>query len=58
MAGLRKILKAYGEMNVNGVVWVWDYTKDEPRKKAEMSKAEIKASEKAKFALIKSMLKN
>jgi major membrane immunogen (membrane-anchored lipoprotein) len=53
MTGLQKILKAYGDVKVTSggktVVWTWDYAKDEPRIKSEMSKEEIMASEKAKF---------
>lgn len=53
MAGLRKLLKAYGEMKVQGILWVWDYAKDAPRKKDEMTKEEWAASEKAKWKSIK-----
>ena len=53
MAGLRKILKQNGSIKVNGVLWVWDYAKDEPRIKANMTKDEFAASEKAKWMAIK-----
>ena len=48
--GLQKILKTYGEMKVsdnkgNTVTHVWDYANDGPRIKSEMTKEEIKASE-------------
>jgi major membrane immunogen (membrane-anchored lipoprotein) len=54
MIGLQKILKLYGETTVTdasgkSVKWVWDYAKDEPRIKSEMTKDEIKESEKAKW---------
>jgi major membrane immunogen (membrane-anchored lipoprotein) len=54
MTGLQKILKQVGSMIVTGedgknVVWLWDYANDKPRLKSEMTKKEIKASEKAKF---------
>lgn len=53
MAGLASICKIYGSMEVtdsNGkkVVWVWDYVNNKPRLKSEMTKEEIKASNKAK----------
>jgi hypothetical protein len=51
MAGLRKILKMYGRMKVNGKTWLWDYATNQPRLKSEMTKAEINASEKAKWEL-------
>jgi hypothetical protein len=59
MAGLARICKMYGSMEVSGtngkkVTWVWDYVNDKPRIKKEMSKEEIMASEKAKWMNIKS----
>ena len=52
--GFQTILKLYGEMKAtddkgNTVIHVWDYAKDEPRIKSEMTKEEILASEKAKW---------
>lgn len=38
-------------------VYMWDYAKDEPRVKSEMTKEEIKASEKAKWGIIEKQLK-
>ena len=52
MAGLRMICKMYGGMTINGVEWIWDYHKDEPRLKKEMTKEELKLSEKAKWTAI------
>lgn len=57
MAGLQKILKLYGRVKVgNGkeaVMWVWDYKNDKPRLESEMTKEEIRESEKAKWSQIK-----
>lgn len=53
MGGLAKICKLYGRLNIteNGkkVMWVYDYALDKPRLKSEMTKEELKASEKAKW---------
>lgn len=54
MAGLAMICKIYGSMTVTGadgkrVIWVYDYANDKPRLKSEMTKEEIKASERAKY---------
>lgn len=54
MGGLKKICKYYGRMEVTNpqgqtVIWLWDYVADKPRLKSEMSKEEIKASNKAKL---------
>jgi len=58
MAGLARICKMYGSMEVSDasgkkVTWLWDYVNDKPRLKSEMSKEEIKASERAKWNKIK-----
>jgi len=53
MSGLRKLCKMYGHLKCGDVLWYWDYVKDEPRIKSEMTKDEINASEKAKWATIK-----
>jgi len=51
--GLQRILKIVGEMKIidNGksVTHVWDYANNKARIKSEMTKEEIKASEKAKW---------
>lgn len=52
--GFQRILKIYGEMkatdsNGNSVTHVWDYAKDRPRLKEEMTKEEWAESEKAKW---------
>lgn len=49
MSGLQDLLKTYGKMKVGNVLWVWDYSTDKPRKKSEMTKQELAASEKAKY---------
>jgi hypothetical protein len=54
MAGLARICKMFGQMSVkdaNGkeVLWVYDYAKDKPRLKSEMTKEEFALSEKAKW---------
>ncbi len=56
MAGLAKVCKLYGSMQVQGkdgkkVTWLWDYANDKPRLKSEMTKEEIAESEKAKWKL-------
>lgn len=53
MTGLQKILKLYGEMEISGIKWVWDYANDKPVKKKEMTKEQFAASEKAKWLSIK-----
>lgn len=59
--GLARICKLYGSMEVidakeNKVTWLWDYENDKARLKTEMTKEEITASEKAKYAILKSQL--
>lgn len=58
MGGLNKILKLYGSMTIKGndgkeVKWVYDYANDKPRIESEMTKEEIKASEKTKWESLK-----
>lgn len=62
MSGLAKICKMYGRMVIadkdgNKFEWVYDYAKDKPRLKSEMTKQDIEASERAKYSTIKSELK-
>ena len=52
MSGLRNLCKIYGRLTVKGsngkeVEYIWDYSKDEPRTKSEMTKEEIAESEKS-----------
>lgn len=56
MAGLRRICKQFGRLEVNGVLWVWDYALDLPRKASEMTHEELAASEKAKWTKIKEQM--
>lgn len=58
MGGLSRVAKIYGGMTIIGkdgkeVEWLFDYVQDKSRLKSEMSKAEIKASEKRRLELIK-----
>jgi major membrane immunogen (membrane-anchored lipoprotein) len=57
MGGLAKICKMYGSMEVvqdgKKVIWIYDYANDKPRLKSEMTKEEIKASEKSKWMKIR-----
>lgn len=61
MAGLARICKMCGGMKFkdkdgNVVEWIYDYARDEPRLKEEMTKEEMAASEKAKWEGIGKML--
>jgi hypothetical protein len=60
MGGLRNICKAYGGMkftDANGKTteYEWDYAKDEPRLKGEMTREEWAASERAKWGNLKAL---
>lgn len=57
MGGIAKMCKLYGKMQINNVMWVWDYARDIPVKEKEMTKEQWKASEKAKWQQIKEQLK-
>lgn len=37
-------------MEINGVMWVWDYAKDEPFLEKEMTKEDFALSERAKYS--------
>jgi len=52
MSGLRRICRMYGAIEIQGVIWVWDYVKEEPVKKSEQTKEEWAASERRKYELI------
>lgn len=56
MAGLARILKMHGRMQVNNVMWVWDYAQDKARLESEMTKEETKASEIAKWSAVKDQI--
>jgi len=54
MGGLARLCKLYGGMSFTDkdgktVEYVWDYAKDEPRLKGEMTQDELIASERAKW---------
>lgn len=58
MACLQRVLKMFGSIicedkDGNKEVWLYDYVTDKPRLKSEMTKEEIKASEKAKNKIFK-----
>ncbi len=58
MAGLKRVCKLYGSISImdakrKKTTWIWDYANDKPRLKTEMTKEEIKASEKAKWTQVK-----
>ena len=63
MRGLQKLCKMYGSINAGNdkdgkpVIWLWDYKNDKPRLKSEMTKEEIRESEKAKWESIKHFIK-
>ena len=52
MGGLRNICRMYGGMKIQGVDWVWDYAREEPVRKSDMTKEQWVASERAKYAKI------
>ena len=56
MSGLRRICRMYGSMEIQGVMYVWDYAKEGPVKKSEQTKEEWAASEKRKYELIKEQM--
>ena len=51
MGGLSKICKMYGSIKVNDVEWVYDYAKDKPVLKSDMTEKDFRESEKAKWAM-------
>lgn len=55
MGGIRNICKIHGGLKVTidgkTVEYVWDYIKDEPRLKSDMTKEELEANERFKFGL-------
>lgn len=61
MGGLQRLCKMYGAMDfkdLNGksVRWMWDYVLDKARLETEMTKDEIKASERAKYKIVEQEL--
>lgn len=53
MGGLQRLCKTYGRININGVVWVWDYVQDKAVKESEMTHEQWVASERKKWEAIK-----
>lgn len=54
MSGLKRLCKAYGSINFtdnegNTEIYVYDYVKDKPVRKSEMTKEEWELSEKEKW---------
>ena len=56
MAGLARLCKLYGKLQVNDTMWVYDYYNDKPVLEKNFSKEDRKKSEKAKFEMIKKNL--
>jgi hypothetical protein len=58
MAGLQKVLKLFGRMNVGGVMWVWDYAQNEAVKESEMPKGSErwKQSEAARWTTLRTAM--
>jgi hypothetical protein len=51
--GLQRVCKMYGGMTIQGEKWVWDYARDIPVRKADMTHEQLVQSERAKYAAIK-----
>ena len=56
MSGLKRLCKMYGKMNINGVMWVWDYERDIAVLEKEMTKEQWAKSERKKYETIKKQL--
>ncbi len=58
MGGIRNICKLYGQMRIQGRLWLWDYVADEPVPAKEMphGSERRKASDKARAELMRSAL--
>ena len=55
MAGLARICKLYGRMEIQGVMWAWDYARDEAVKESELKADRLRweASERARAELLR-----
>jgi hypothetical protein len=55
MAGLARLCKMYGRMEVQGVMWAWDYARDEAVKESELKadRQRWEASERARAELMR-----
>lgn len=49
MTGLQRLCKQFGEIRLNGELWVWDHVTNEARKRSEMTQQEWQDSEKVKW---------
>ena len=47
------ILEFFGQMQIDNVLWVWDYATNKSRIKSKITKEEIAASERAKYKYLK-----
>lgn len=53
MGGIRRMCKAFGSINLGGVLFVWDYHRDDAFKASEMTKEQTRLSQIAKGKLMK-----
>lgn len=55
MAGLARLCRAYGRIQVGSVMWVWDYANEKPMHEKDMPDGSEtwKVSEKAKYEKMK-----
>ena len=55
MAGLRRICRMYGSMQVNDLTYIWDYVADEPVPESEIPKGSErrKASDRKRAELMR-----
>ena len=55
MGGLARICKLYGRMEIQGVMYAWDYARDEalPERELKADRVRWEASEKARAELLR-----
>ena len=53
MSGLQKLCKAYGRMQIQGVMYVWDSDQDKAIPESEMTKEMLAESEKIRWQSMK-----
>ena len=62
MTGLARICRLYGSIEVkkdgDTVVWEWDYAREKPVLKKEMTKEQFQESEKCKWEKLKNNIQN
>lgn len=58
MSGLRRLCQLYGRIRIQGKLWVWDFSKDEPAPSDEMRKGSErwKESERVRWQSVKEKL--